>query len=247
MLTAMLTRRKFLPLALLCLVLSPFVRADGTGPTPYPPADGNWPGTGVIRVHPWMTENRDFFWTKRAQKQGAVVFVGDSLVGNWKDMERSFPGLSVANRGIGGDVSRGVLFRFQEDVLDLHPSTIVVLIGTNDLSARGTPDTVVSNLSAVIAMAHKQNPAMPIVICTVPPRDSPKAPIQSATLDQLNGKIRALASDKVRILDLFTLFATADGKPDPLYFKSDLLHLGAPGYTKFQEAVRKLLPTGNTP
>jgi lysophospholipase L1-like esterase len=242
MLAGMLTRRKFLPLALLCLVLSPFVRAEGTGPTPYPPPDGNWPGAGVIRVHPWMTDNREFFWTKRTDKQGAVVFVGDSLVGNWKDLERSFPGLKIANRGIGGDVSRGVLFRLKEDVLDLNPSTLVVLIGTNDLSARGSPDSVIANLSAIVAQAKQHNPSLPVVICTVPPRENPKAPIRQATLDELNVKIRALASDQVKILDLFALFSTPEGKPVPDYFKPDLLHLDAPGYAKFKEAVRGLLP-----
>lgn len=244
-LVAMLTRRLFLPLLLLSLAASPLLKAQSSGPTPYPAVDGVWPGTGVVRVFPWMTDNREFFWTKRAQKQGAIVFVGDSLIGNWRDLERSFPGLNIANRGIGGDVSRGVLFRFQEDVLDLKPAAIVVLIGTNDLSARGSSESVIANLSEVIAMSRAQSPATPIVLCTVPPRESPKAPVRVGVVEELNGKIRALASDKVKVLDLFTLLATPEGKPVPEYFGADLLHLGKPGYAKFQEAIRPLLPAAN--
>lgn len=239
----MLTRRKFLPsVLLLCLALSPFAHAENTGPTPYPPPDGDWPGTGVVRVFPWMTDNRDYFWTKRAQKQGAIVFVGDSLVGNWRDLERTFTGLNVANRGIGGDVSRGVLFRFQEDVLDLHPKMVVMLVGTNDLSARAKTEDIISNISAIIAQAKKYNPSMPFVLCTVPPRNSPKARIPAGALADLNQHIRGLAGDNVQVLDLFTLLATPEGEPTPEYFGADLLHLGKPGYAKFREAVEKLLP-----
>lgn len=250
MLTAMLTRRKFLPsILLLCIALSPFARAEGTGPTPYPPKtdEAAWPGAGVVRVFPWMVENRDYFWTKRTQKQGAVVFIGDSLVGNWKDLERTFPGLSVANRGIGGDVSRGVLFRFQEDVLDLNPKAVVILVGTNDLSARGSSDDVIANLSEVIAMAKKHNASMPVVVCTVPPRNSPKAPIHAGAVEELNQKIRALTANGVQVLDLFALLSNPEGKPVPEYFGGDLLHLAKPGYAKFREAVQPFLPVAATP
>ena len=34
----------------------------------------------------------------------------------------AFPGVKVANRGISGDTTRGVLIRLQEDVLALDPA-----------------------------------------------------------------------------------------------------------------------------
>ena len=56
-------------------------------------------------------------------------FVGDSLTGGWKNLAKDFPKLKVANRGLGGDVSRGALFRFKEDALDLNPKAVVIEIG----------------------------------------------------------------------------------------------------------------------
>jgi len=38
--------------------------------------------------------------------------------------------MKTANRGISGDVTRGVLYRMKEDVLDLNPKAVVLLIGT---------------------------------------------------------------------------------------------------------------------
>ena len=159
-----------LPLLLLAL-LAGLHAGDATGPTPFPdPKDEKaWAGTGPIRVHDWMRDNRKYFWSQRDQAQGAVVFVGDSLTGGWKaeQMKAGFPGMKLANRGIGGDVSRGVFFRFREDVLDLKPKAIVLLIGTNDLSSHAAPAGIVENISAIIAQARTYSATVPIVLCTV--------------------------------------------------------------------------------
>jgi lysophospholipase L1-like esterase len=62
------------------------------------------------------------------------VFLGDSITQGWNDLASAFPDMKVANRGInGGDTTRGVLIRLQDDVLSLDPAAIVLLIGTNDL------------------------------------------------------------------------------------------------------------------
>jgi lysophospholipase L1-like esterase len=212
------------------------------GPTPYPKEEKDWPGKGVIRVFDWMVQNRAYFWQLRDKKQGAVVFAGDSLTGNWGALEKSFPRLNVANRGIGGDVSRGLLFRFKEDVLDLHPRAIVILIGTNDLSARQDPADTIANLTAILEMAEKQTPALPIVLCKLPPRASPQAPVEASQLQKLNMRIAKLAEGKphVTVLDLFGLFAKSDGSPDPQYFQPDKLHLADPGYKKWREELESI-------
>ncbi|MGB8353199.1 MAG: GDSL-type esterase/lipase family protein [Chthoniobacteraceae bacterium] len=217
---------------------------DPTGPTPFPAKDSPlWQGKGVIRVFPWMVDNRNYFWTKRAEAQNAVVFVGDSLTGNWGDVAKMFQKMHVANRGIGGDVSRGVLFRFKEDVLDLHPKAIVILIGSNDLSAKEAPSDAISNITDILALAEKGAPSAPIILCTIPPRDSKEAPIDVSQLKELNDDITKLAQGKknVTLLDLFPLFVLPDGSsPDPQYFRPDKLHFGPVGYAKWHDALEPI-------
>ena len=103
-----------------------------------PATDDGLPGTGPIRRYDWFRNlwaQRRTEWAKRVQRdQGALVFLGDSITQGWGDaMGGSFAGVKVANRGISGDTTRGVLIRLPEDVLVLNPSGVVILIGTNDL------------------------------------------------------------------------------------------------------------------
>ncbi|OGV37134.1 MAG: hypothetical protein A2X48_04805 [Lentisphaerae bacterium GWF2_49_21] len=217
-----------------------FTAEAQNGPTPYPAKDSDWPGKGVIRKFGWMDDNRKWFWTQREKDQGSVVFVGDSLTGGWKDLAKAFPGLKVANRGIGGDVSRGVLFRFQEDVLDLNPKAIVITVGTNDLTAMEKTDDYASNLSDILSMIEKKNPALPVVLCTTPPSANPKAPVKLSERQSLNAKILKYAEGRknVAICDLYAVMANEDGTPKPEFFGEDKLHLAVPGYEKWTEMIK---------
>lgn len=228
-------------LLLVLLSLTSMAQAAG-GPTPYPANDKDWPGKGVIRKFGWMVDNRNYFWTQREKAQGSIVFVGDSLTGNWKDLAKTFPHLKVANRGIGGDTSRGVLFRFQEDVLDLHPRAVVLLVGTNDLTAYGAPADALSNISDMLDMAQKQDPTMKVILCTTPPSANPKAPTKPGARKALNEGIVKLATEKTNVIlcDLFPIFAGADEAPVAEYFTTDLLHLAAPGYARWASTLKPI-------
>lgn len=87
-----------------------------------------------------------------------VVFLGDSITDQW-DLAQSFPGKPYINRGIGAQVTAQMLVRFEQDVVALRPSAVVILGGTNDVSGFlqvETPDTIVANIAAMadIARAH---------------------------------------------------------------------------------------------
>ncbi|MDP1791069.1 MAG: GDSL-type esterase/lipase family protein [Methylibium sp.] len=216
--------------------------AAGTaaGPTPYPTTGEAWPGEGVVRVFGWMKQNRESFWLQREKKQGALVLAGDSLLGGWRTAESDLGPRTVANRAIGGDVSRGLLFRFEEDVLDLKPSGIVLLIGGNDLSAHQSTDQTVRNIERMLAAITARGMRLPVILCTLPPRDNPAAPIKQSELIGLNAKIRRLAAayEGVSLLDLYPLFAEPGGQPSSELFSKDRLHLSVAGYDRLQEAIR---------
>lgn len=217
--------------------------ASQTGPSPYPAVAADWPGEGVVRVFQWMKPNRESFWRQRQQKHGAWVLAGDSQLGGWRTYERDLGPRPVANRGIGGDVSRGLLFRLQEDVLDLNPRGIVLLIGGNDLSALQPADKTARNIERMLEAIAAQDAALPVILCTLPPRNSAEAPIKQTELMKMNANIRRLAAahGNVLLLDLFPLFADGDGQPRSSFFAADRLHMSAAGYKVLGEALNTKL------
>lgn len=213
-----------------------------------PATDDGLPGAGPIRRYDWfkgLWAERHQTWAKRVQQdQGAVVFLGDSITQGWgDDLHGAFPGMKVANRGISGDTTRGMLIRLKGDVLDLNPSGIVMLMGTNDLEEKAEPQTIADNVKLIVAELKKHNPKMPIVLCQVFPSSATK----SRPADKIK-EINKLCADVVRgdaqitVLETWTLFADdkGDAKAEEM---PDLLHPNAVGYKKWAGALRPVLAT----
>ena len=173
------------------------------------------PGRGPFHLYPWMAGFRRSFKQQVTARQHAVVFAGDSLFGDWATLSADFPALNLANRRIGGDASRGLLFRFQEDVLDLHPSAIVILIGTNDLPAPYDPGDTLFNIERMLILVDRQAKGTPVFICTLPPRYNPAAQIHPAKLLVVNRGLKKLArrSPSLILVDLHAALAPDDGLP----------------------------------
>jgi len=70
-----------------------------------------------------------------------VVFFGDSITDIWP-IPKYFPGKPYVNRGIGGQTTPQMLIRFHQDVINLQPSAVVILAGTNDIAGNTGPMTL---------------------------------------------------------------------------------------------------------
>jgi lysophospholipase L1-like esterase len=211
-----------------------------------PATNDGLPGAGPITRGEWFSrlwrERRQAFAQSVRRDQGALVFLGDSITHGWgDDLGGNFPGLKVANRGIGGDTSRGALTRLPDDVLALHPAGVVLLIGTNDIEQSAGPEIIAGNIRLILTALHQQSSAMPVVLCSVfPSSASKKRPADR--IRRVNALLRALAGrePQVSYLDLWTHFANPTGDANPEEFP-DLLHPNSVGYAKWAAAMRPLL------
>lgn len=212
-----------------------------------PATDDGLPGAGPIRRYDWFKnlwlERRSGWAARVKQDQEALVFLGDSITQGWTQLGSVFPGVKLANRGISGDTTRGVLIRLQEDVIALNPRGVVLLIGTNDLEEQAAPETIADNLKLILAALKRHNPAMPVVLCNVFPSSvSKKRPADQIT--KLNRLYFAAIKDdpQVTVLDTYTLFANTQGDAKPEEFP-DLLHPNVAGYAKWEKALRPIFET----
>jgi lysophospholipase L1-like esterase len=219
-----------------------------TSPYSIPPTDAGLPGAGPILRDAWFEQLwvlRRTEWAQHIQQdQGALVFLGDAAVLKWGDqMGGSFPGVKVANRGISGDTSRGALIRLKEDVLTLHPSGVVLLIGGDDLEDGAPPETTAGNLRLIVAAIKASYPKIPIILCQVfPSAASKKRP--AGAVQKLNQLCAAAikGDPQVALVETWRLFANNLGDAKPQEFP-DLLLPNPAGYAKLAAALRPLLAT----
>lgn len=211
-----------------------------------PPTDDGLEGAGPIRRYDWfrnLWKQRRTQWSKQKEKdQGALVFFGDSITQGWGDDFRGeFGATKLANRGISGDTTRGMLLRLQDDVLSLNPKGIVMLMGTNDLEEKAEPSIIADNVALIIKKIHQQNSATPIVLCLVFPASESKAR-PASKIREINRLLeeKANGNANVTVLDTWTLFANEKGDAKLEEFP-DLLHPNANGYRKWATALRPVL------
>lgn len=213
-----------------------------------PASEEGLPGEGALRryesyVNRWAEVRKE--WAARQQQdEGAVVFLGDSITQAWgPDFKGKFAGMKLANRGIGGDTTRGMLIRLQEDVLTLKPKAIVLLLGTNDIEVGIPPEMIGRNFSKIVEAIKRHDPKLPVVLCRMFPSSATKSR-PSATIQQVNALFEAVVKGDAQftVLDTWTLFANDEGDADPQWFR-DLLHLNPAGYERWAAALRPIFAT----
>jgi lysophospholipase L1-like esterase len=100
---------------------------------------------------------------------GHIIFLGNSIteMGDWKKATND---TTVINRGIGGDVTYGILRRL-DDIVVRKPSKLFILIGINDIS-KDVPDAVIAdNYLKIVNTIHTQSPATKIYVQSILPLD----------------------------------------------------------------------------
>ena len=243
--------RPFSACLLFCMILglnAAEPKTSGHFALPTPEAEASLPGEGALRrydgyVKRWNTI-RPQWAGEVAKDQGAIVFLGDSITQGWgTDFKKSFDGMKLANRGIGGDTTRGMLIRLQEDVLSLHPKAVVLLMGTNDIEVEVPADAIGRNFQKIAAGLKAHDPKMPVIVCRIFPSSATKKRPRETIL-AVNEKIAAAVKGdpQFTVVDTNALFANAEGDALPALFP-DLLHLNAAGYAKWASALRPIFAT----
>jgi lysophospholipase L1-like esterase len=165
-----------------------------------------------------------------------IVMLGDSLTewGNWNEL---LPGLSLINRGIGGDTSAGVLARLKE-IAQRNPKTVVLMIGINDILQDIPPELVAVNIKQIVRWLRKNE--IRVVLQSVLLMDVTAGRRANRRIKRLNTLICHIAEDESsQFLDLNPVLAPNGTLPPDL--TRDGLHLAGRGYILWAESLRPLL------
>ena len=169
-----------------------------------------------------------------------AVFYGDSLTSFW-DLAKSFPGSPYINRGVFGATAVTLASDFDTSVSSSHPSSVMILAGTNDVLQGDNASHIFSVLTGMYSQSRSAG--IRFVICTLPPMRSTEA-FHNPVIVDLNSQLKAYAAaNRIPLADYYSaLVDPADGELQPA-FAADTVHLNDAGYAAITPiAQATLLP-----
>jgi len=113
-------------------------------------------------------------WHQTSNNGNRIVFFGDSITEFWTPKNSTlFQNPNHINRGISGQTTSQMIHRFPFDVVALHPNTVVILAGINDIAENTGPistEGIFENIITLVdcAIAHNIN----VVLCSVLPSNN---------------------------------------------------------------------------
>lgn len=215
-----------------------------------------------LAVRAKKTEAKDYYRNKCFSysiqnvnlAKGQIVFVGDSITDLYV-LDDHYGSLQRAcyNRGIGGDTTSGVLERLQVSIFDLQPSTVVLMIGTNDIDGGQALEDILDRYQQIVEKITKELPQTKLYCVSVIPQNKQLEEYTDLDVDlntqkilELNPKIKQLAQKAGGVyIDLFPLLADEQNYLLQAY-SDDGIHLNEKGLKVWTEQMLPLLQAEET-
>lgn len=195
--------------------------------------------------------NRGTYYEQRATLFDAlptsdddIIFLGNSITDGceWSEL---FGDSRLKNRGISGDVCDGVLDRLTT-ITRGQPAKVFLMIGINDVNHGLAPDTIAMKVQQIVARIKAESPRTMVYVQSVLPTNDCYGMFNGHTsrwqmVAEINALLMKVAEvETVSYIDLYSLFATEEGKMNPDY-SNDGLHLTGKGYLVWRDAVKAYL------
>ncbi|MGC4050134.1 MAG: GDSL-type esterase/lipase family protein [Paludibaculum sp.] len=203
----------------------------------------------------WDQRHRDVLAAK-AQLNPELVLIGDSITHFWggppkanhvngpKSWDAAFGGMQVLNLGFGWDRTQNVLWRLDHGEFDgLHPQTVVLNIGTNNLTGTvnaraNTPEEVVQGILAIHDKVRAASPQSRIIVMGIFPRGFHPSSRLRAPIAKVNELLSVALAGRTNtaFLDISARFLDSDGTL-PKRLMNDGTHPTDEGYAIWVRAL----------
>jgi len=161
-----------------------------------------------------------------------LLFIGDSITGNidWGDL---FPGYTIANRGVGGVTTRGILNRI-DTITQIKANKAFIMIGINDITNGIEVNTIANNYISIIEELGKNEDMQLYVESTLYLIGFNKE------VDALNARIKNYCIDNnITFIDLNSSLSS-QGELKKMY-SFEGLHLNGKGYLVWLEKIKNFI------
>ncbi|MEQ9300508.1 MAG: GDSL-type esterase/lipase family protein [Cyclobacteriaceae bacterium] len=177
---------------------------------------------------------------------GDVVFIGDSHIQVMGDWNQKLEVTNAKNRGIGGDITEGVMVRLEE-VICSGPSKIYLLIGTNDiLWTDKTDKELADGIQAIVKQLREGLPETELVLHTIMPinktwsKKSVDHAAINAKITKVNNRLETIDDPHVQLIKLNDIVSDSEGFLKAQYTR-DGVHLNDVGRKVWIKAIKESL------
>ena len=173
---------------------------------------------------------------------GDIVFLGNSITSGGKDWSKRLKHPNIRNRGIGGDVTDGVLARIDE-IIYFKPKAVFLLIGINDLWNNNSPNNpsaeyIANNIIQIAQVINAETPKTKIYVQTVLPIEKEQ---YKTSILKVNEIIKANEKENpYQIVDLYSIFVNENGLIRK-ELSTDGIHLNEMGYDAWVEFIKPII------
>ncbi len=172
-----------------------------------------------------------------------ILFIGSSSFTMWKDVNTSFPGYSILNRGFGGSSLPDVIRYAYDIIFPYQPKQVVIYCGENDLANADSTsaEEVANRFKTLFGMIRTNLPNTHIAFVSIKPSPS-RASIQGK-VKAANKKIKAFigTQKKAAFIDIYDAMLDAKGEMREELYIADRLHMRPAGYAIWKKAIQPYL------
>jgi lysophospholipase L1-like esterase len=171
---------------------------------------------------------------KPASAAHPVVFYGSSSIRLWPRLD--WNGL-IVNRGFGGSTLEACVYYFDRLVVPLHPRSLVVYAGDNDLGDGRSPEQVLTYFRQMMAKIEKNLPCVPFGFISIK-----ISPARLSIADRIR-RANALIQEEIAkysegyFIPISEAMLDPGGSPRKELFLADGLHLSPAGYQLWEQLL----------
>ena len=175
-------------------------------------------------------------------KDGIILFVGSSSFRLWADLKKDFNNETIVNRAFGGSKLIDIIRYKDQNLLNYHPSKIVLYCGENDVASSDKVDgkEVFKRFKTVYNLIRKQYPNVPFVYVSIKPSIS-RWSMKDRMIDA-NQRISSFLNHKKKTTFINIWDAMLEnGEPKKDIFREDKLHMNKKGYAIWTEKMQEVI------
>jgi hypothetical protein len=172
-----------------------------------------------------------------------LLVTGSSSVRLWDQIHTDLAPYQVMQRGYGG-AKLTDFNHYAHRIIKPHPFKAILIFVANDISGGEydrTPREVLQLFKILVEQIRERNPGTPV--CWIEITPTPKRWMAISEIRKSGELIRSYCdrNPDLHYFATYDVFMNQEGKPDPGYFREDMLHLNQAGYALWTETLLKAL------